>query len=253
MEAGSLAVAGIGRPDPWARHGPLSGIGSPLMGRPGASRTLPSMTPMKLTAGGVTALLAISGAVTIGHSLLTHPLSSPWSSSSGSTRPVADDLTARNVYNGAKNSVAYIGASTAEGQATGSGFVVSDDGYIVTNAHVVEGAGDRSTSRSATASSAAAQLVGHDASTDLALLKVDAAREPHAAGARRLRHRRRSATRLRDRQPVRPRPHAHDRRRLRAPARDQAPNGCRSTTASRPTRRSTPATPAARCSTPPAR
>ena len=77
------------------------------------------MTPMKLTAGGVTALLAISGAVTIGHSLLTHPLSSPWSSSSGSTRPVADDLTARNVYNGAKNAVAYIGASTAEGQATG--------------------------------------------------------------------------------------------------------------------------------------
>ena len=77
------------------------------------------MTPMKLTAGGVTALLAISGAVTIGHSLLTHPLSSPWSTSSGSARPVADDLTARNVYNGAKNAVAYIGASTAEGQATG--------------------------------------------------------------------------------------------------------------------------------------
>jgi len=131
------------------------------------------MTPMKLTAGGVTALLAISGAVTIGHSLLTHPLSSPWSSSSGSTRPVADDLTARNVYNGAKNAVAYIGASTAEGQATGSGFVVSGDGLVVTNHHVIEGAGDVTVKIGTNGKQRAAQVVADDPSHDLALLKVD--------------------------------------------------------------------------------
>ena len=131
------------------------------------------MTPMKLTAGGVTALLAISGAVTIGHSLVTHPLSSPWSSSSGSTRPVADDLTARNVYNGAKNSVAYIGASTAEGQATGSGFVVSGDGLVVTNHHVIEGAQDVTVKIGTNGKQRPAQIVADDPSHDLALLKVD--------------------------------------------------------------------------------
>jgi putative serine protease PepD len=131
------------------------------------------MTPMKLTAGGVTALLAISGAVTIGHSLLTHPLSSPWSSSSGSARPVADDLTARNVYNGAKNAVAYIGASTAEGQATGSGFVVSGDGLVVTNHHVIEGAQDVTVKIGTNGKQRPAQIVADDPSHDLALLKAD--------------------------------------------------------------------------------
>ena len=58
--------------------------------------------------------------------------------------------------------------------ALGSGFIISSDGYIVTNNHVVEGAdkitvklnGDKSAGLSAT-------LVGTDAETDLALLKVE--------------------------------------------------------------------------------
>ncbi len=64
-----------------------------------------------------------------------------------------------------------------------------------------------------------AKLVGQDASTDLALLKVDATNlKPLALGDSSTVAGRRS--RVRDRQSLRPRPHAHHRRHLRAPARD---------------------------------
>src|SRR4051794_21723078 len=75
-----------------------------------------------------------------------------------------------DVYQNAKDSVAYI--TTQVG--TGSGFVVSDDGYIVTNAHVVEGANGQIKAKIGDGKTFAAKLVGQDASTDLALLKVDA-------------------------------------------------------------------------------
>jgi S1-C subfamily serine protease len=59
-----------------------------------------------------------------------------------------------------------------QGEATGSGFVVDAQGYILTNAHVVDGASqvtvsfeDKKTEN--------ARIVGKDSSTDLALLKVD--------------------------------------------------------------------------------
>src|SRR4051794_13438091 len=83
------------------------------------------------------------------------------------------------VYEAAKGSVAYI--TTQVG--TGSGFVVSDDGYIVTNAHVVEGANGQIKAKIGDGKTLTAKLVGQDASTDLALLKVDASNlKPLALG-----------------------------------------------------------------------
>jgi putative serine protease PepD len=79
-------------------------------------------------------------------------------------------LSPHDVYQNSKDSVAYI--TTQVG--TGSGFVVSDDGYIVTNAHVVEGANGQIKAKVGDGKTLSATLVGQDASTDLALLKVDA-------------------------------------------------------------------------------
>ena len=56
-------------------------------------------------------------------------------------------------------------------QATGSGFFISADGYIVTNNHVVEGA-DSITVRTNDDRSLKAKLVGRDPATDLAVIKV---------------------------------------------------------------------------------
>ena len=56
-------------------------------------------------------------------------------------------------------------------QATGSGFFISPDGYIVTNNHVVEGA-DKITVRINDERSLPATVVGRDSATDLAVIKV---------------------------------------------------------------------------------
>jgi S1-C subfamily serine protease len=59
-----------------------------------------------------------------------------------------------------------------EGIATGSGFVIDDDGHVATNAHVVAGASNVRI-RFQEGSLVDAEVVGTDASTDIALLKVD--------------------------------------------------------------------------------
>ncbi|HZE85920.1 MAG TPA: trypsin-like peptidase domain-containing protein [Puia sp.] len=57
--------------------------------------------------------------------------------------------------------------------ASGSGVIISNDGYIVTNNHVVDGA-DEVTVTLSNRKSFKAKVVGADPSTDLAVVKVDA-------------------------------------------------------------------------------
>jgi putative serine protease PepD len=93
-------------------------------------------------------------------------------------------MSPHDVYEKAKDSVAYITSQITQstggpfgqvqqGTATGSGFVVSSDGYVVTNDHVVAGASSV-TVKIGDGKTLKAKVVGTDASTDLALLKVDA-------------------------------------------------------------------------------
>jgi putative serine protease PepD len=88
----------------------------------------------------------------------------------------ADD-TAASVYRTAAAGVVEIGASGAGafgdgGGALGTGFVIDDEGHVVTNEHVVSGAAGIVVTF-ADGSEASAELVGTDPSTDIALLKVD--------------------------------------------------------------------------------
>jgi serine protease Do len=57
--------------------------------------------------------------------------------------------------------------------ALGSGFVISEDGYVVTNNHVIEGA-DEITIEFFSGDELKATVVGTDPNTDIALLKVEA-------------------------------------------------------------------------------
>ena len=62
-------------------------------------------------------------------------------------------------------------------RGVGSGFIVSPDGYIVTNAHVVDGASEvivKLTDRR----EFTAKVIGADKRTDIALVKIDAKNLP---------------------------------------------------------------------------
>jgi serine protease Do len=62
-------------------------------------------------------------------------------------------------------------------QGSGSGFIVSQDGYILTNNHVVQGA-DRVTVRLLDNREFTAKTVGTDPNTDVAVIKIQASRLP---------------------------------------------------------------------------
>lgn len=65
----------------------------------------------------------------------------------------------------------------SESRSLGSGFLISSDGYLLTNAHVVESA-DEITVRLTDKREFRARLIGADKRTDVALLKIDAAGLP---------------------------------------------------------------------------
>ncbi len=67
-----------------------------------------------------------------------------------------------------------------ETQGTGSGIIISEDGYIVTNQHVIEDATEISVILN-TGEEYTAELIGQDEKTDLAVLKIEASVELNAA------------------------------------------------------------------------
>ena len=97
--------------------------------------------------------------------------------------PVAPNgqLTPSQVYARNVNSVVLISCEVVGtvygqptvGHSTGSGFILSENGYILTNAHVVDGATSVTVTTYA-GKEYAAQVCGADATNDVAVLKVEA-------------------------------------------------------------------------------
>lgn len=83
-------------------------------------------------------------------------------------------LTANEIYQKALPSVVSIEAYHEEGYATGSGVIMSADGYIVTNYHIIEGSQSAWVFLLNENLNFEAKLVGYSAELDLAVLKVNA-------------------------------------------------------------------------------
>ncbi len=100
--------------------------------------------------------------------------------SAGVLKPNAENTPAQ-VFASVSGAIVEVSCQTVinengmmtEGVFTGSGFLISQDGYIVTNYHIIEGA---QSVEIATASGDryAAQIVGVDEGNDFALLKIEA-------------------------------------------------------------------------------
>lgn len=86
----------------------------------------------------------------------------------------SDALSIPEIVKKVSGSVVGISASNANQTATGTGVIMSEDGYIITNAHVVSGANTLSvvfTDEDKT--SIKAEMVGIDSQTDLAVIKIN--------------------------------------------------------------------------------
>ena len=97
------------------------------------------------------------------------------------TNSETTSMTPKDVYEKYVNAVVAIsneGTTTnvfgqvSETAASGSGFIITEDGYIVTNNHVVAGA-EKLTVTMTNGDEYEAEIIGADAENDVALLKID--------------------------------------------------------------------------------
>ena len=93
------------------------------------------------------------------------------------TPTVASDedgaLSLQEIYRRCIGSVVSIVTVTPSGKASGTGIIMSEDGYVITNHHVIESAQAVSVLTSDN-QEYAASVVGSDETSDLAVLKVEA-------------------------------------------------------------------------------
>lgn len=175
---------------PPAGPGNRNPFGAPGQGSPNQPNQTPVVTKQKsgMTSHVVTAVVAalVSGALCLGvgftaitngwvHVPTSSSLSDVKSNTSGSGSAKAKSGTAVDwtaVAKEVSDSVVAIDVATSDGEAKGSGVVISDKGYIATNNHVISGAQQIQVTL-ASGAVYSAKVVGTDTTTDLAVIKLD--------------------------------------------------------------------------------
>lgn len=84
----------------------------------------------------------------------------------------AQELTLQEIYKKVAPSVVGVSCSTGSSSSTGTGIIMSEDGYIITNYHVIDDSVSITVELNA-GDQYKASLVGGDETSDLAVIKID--------------------------------------------------------------------------------
>ncbi|MFP5371501.1 MAG: S1C family serine protease [Actinomycetes bacterium] len=156
-------------------QGPQPG-GGPVVGRRGGR--------LRIGLAGLVAGALIGGGAGAGVATL---VDDPAPAAAGGTAPPAQSVVIENPETAttataaaakAAPSVVTVYMSSSSGSGSGSGVVLTDDGYVLTNNHVVAGEGGGAGSvqvRTADGTLYDATIVGTDPASDLAVLRLDGA------------------------------------------------------------------------------
>ena len=106
----------------------------------------------------------------------TTPTTAPATGSGSTATPSGGAaLDVKGILAKVEPSVVDIVASSRRGSGEGTGIIISSDGYVLTNAHVVDRASRVSVATAGSTRALSATVVGADDAHDVALLKIDGA------------------------------------------------------------------------------
>ncbi len=154
---------------------------APIPPAPQAPKRRAGRAVALIAGAGVTALLAgaVGGAVGFAAAKSSEPAITVSAASGAATSIAASGSTVAlgsiaAIAEAVQPAVVQLNVTGASGGGTGSGFVISQDGYIVTNNHVVAAGGGEGIDVSfADGSTATGKLIGANPGYDIAVVKVD--------------------------------------------------------------------------------
>ncbi|MEV7512453.1 trypsin-like peptidase domain-containing protein [Streptomyces sp. NPDC091201] len=162
---------GLGGYDGHGGHGGYDGHGSgpaPAAPAPRAKRPVALLTAVALAAA------LVGGGTAVAVEQLMFRQSGGFGGVNGTTVSQSSAGTVSGIAEQVSPSVVRIDVRTGSGQGTGSGIVITADGEIVTNNHVVSGASQIQVTMS-DGKKLSARIVGTDPDKDLALIKLQGA------------------------------------------------------------------------------
>ncbi|MEU3481417.1 S1C family serine protease [Streptomyces sp. NPDC033754] len=161
---------------------PAGGHVPPPVGPPVALAEAPAPGPRRRAKRGVGLLAAVAiaaaavggGTATLVQQLTSDTPATALSGVNGTNVSASNVGTVAGVAQAVSPSIVEISASSNSGKSTGSGVIITSDGEIITNNHVISGA-SRITVQLSDGKSYEADVVGTDPDKDLALIKLKGA------------------------------------------------------------------------------